>query len=72
MVTLKQLQRKAQKAVDLWNSKYPVGQPVSLLKDGGDIVETKTKSEATVMSCTAVIWLEGISGCYALERCTAI
>lgn len=72
MATLKQLERKAQKAVDKWNSKYPVGQPVNLLKDGGEIIETKTKSAAVVMSCSAVIWLEGISGSYALDRCTAI
>jgi hypothetical protein len=47
---------------------HPVGTPVDVRRDGGEIVRTKTRSEAAVIGETAVIWLDGISGCYALER----
>ena len=41
--------------------------------DGGEIRETVTTSEAQVLSGhSAVIWLDGISGCYDLERVTAL
>ncbi|MGZ8153051.1 MAG: hypothetical protein ACXW1U_14490 [Methylobacter sp.] len=72
MATLKQMEHKAKKAVEVWNSQYNVGQPVKLLKDGGDIVETVTTSEAAIICNQAVIWLKDISGCYALDRCTVI
>ncbi len=56
---------------DTWNAKWPVGTPVYVRKDGGDIQETFTRSAATVLSGhSAVIWLEGISGCYLLDRVT--
>ncbi|WP_249936288.1 hypothetical protein [Janthinobacterium lividum] len=52
---------------------HQVGAAVSVELDGGDVRETVTVSEAQVLSGhTAVIWLDGISGCYALERVTAL
>lgn len=62
-----------QHAVDVWNKCNPtVGTPVKVRKDDGQIVATRTRSHAEVLSGhTAVIWLEGISGCYALDRVTA-
>lgn len=59
-----------QKQCDDWNAKHPVGTEVEVLKDNGTIERTKTRSKAYVMSeHTAVIFLDGISGCYLLSRC---
>lgn len=64
---------RLQAQCDSWNEKHAIGTKVLLLKDGGEKVKTVTRSEAQVLSGhTAVIWLEGISGCYMLDRCTAI
>ena len=58
-----------QRAVDNWNAKHAVGTEVTLTKDNGDVIRTKTRSEAEVLSGhTAVIWLEGVTGCYLLDR----
>ncbi|GAC1042308.1 hypothetical protein thsrh120_23120 [Rhizobium sp. No.120] len=58
---------------DAFNSRYPVGQTVSVRKDDGAGVLTVTRSKAEVLSGhSAVIWLEGISGCYLLDRVTPI
>jgi hypothetical protein len=58
---------------EAFNAKYPVGQKVSVRKDAGDGVITITRSKAEVLSGhSAVIWLEGISGCYLLDRVTPI
>ncbi len=60
---------RLQQACDAFNAKYPVGTPVYLLKDNGDVVETATRSAAQILSGhSAVIWLEDVSGCYLLER----
>jgi len=53
-------------------SKIFRGSKVSLLKDGGEIITTKTRSRAWVMGCTAVALFEGISGAYSLDRATAL
>ncbi len=55
--------------VDDWNAKWPVGTDVRFRKDSGEIVLTKTRTKAEVLSGhSAVIWLEGVSGCYDLAR----
>lgn len=55
--------------VEKWNAKYPVGSVVIVRMDGGELRETKTRSAAEVLSGhSAVIWLDGISGCYLLDR----
>lgn len=62
-----------EKEVQAWNDKYPVGQQVEVRKDLGEIEQTRTRSEAWVLSGhTAVIMLEGISGAYLLNRVRAI
>ncbi len=62
-----------QRECDKWNERYPVGQAVTVRRDGGDIMTTKMRSEAQLLSGhSAVIWLEGISGCYLLSRVTAL
>ncbi|MGE5353997.1 MAG: hypothetical protein ACM3P0_18060 [Acidobacteriota bacterium] len=70
-MTLKQHENKAIKQVTEWNNKYSIGQSVTVKLDNGSKVLTKTTSEASVMSCQAVIWLEGIKGCYSLHRVEA-
>lgn len=64
---------KLQRQCDDFNARYPVGQRVSLRKDGGEGIVTTTRSAAEVMSGhSAVIWLEGVSGCYLLDRVTPL
>ncbi|MCX7071185.1 MAG: hypothetical protein NTW01_09355 [Gammaproteobacteria bacterium] len=56
--------------VDSWNAEHPVGTPVYVRLDNGTEMETTTRSKAQVLSGhSAVIWLEGITGCYLLDRC---
>lgn len=64
---------KLQAACDKFNAAHQVGAAVSVELDSGAIRETFTTSEAQVLSGhSAVIWLDGISGCYDLERVTAL
>lgn len=58
-----------QAACDKFNAAHEVGAAVTVLLDNGEVRETITTSEAQVLSGhSAVIWLEGISGCDLLER----
>lgn len=62
-----------QRECDSFNERYPVGQRVSVRKDRGENVTTITRSPAQVLSGhTAVIWLDGIAGCYLLDRVSPI
>lgn len=62
-----------QAACDKFNAAHQVGAAVSVELDGGEMRKTITVSEAQVLSGqSAVIWLKGISGCYLLERVTAL
>ena len=62
-----------QKQVDEFNSRYPIGCTVTVRKDNGQGISTVTRSAAEVLSGhSAVIWLEGIGGCYLLDRVTPI
>jgi len=55
--------------VEEWNKNHKVGEEVLLRLDGGEEVRTRTNSVARVLSGhTAVVWLEGFSGCWALGR----
>jgi hypothetical protein len=56
-----------------FNRVYPPGHKVNVRLDSGEIRETKTKTRAEVLQGhSAVIWLEGITGCYLLDRVTPI
>jgi hypothetical protein len=56
-------------AVFAWNSIYPIGTIVNVTKDNGEVVRTKTRSKAELFNGrSAVIWLDGITGCYLLNR----
>jgi len=62
-----------QAACDKFNAANAVGAAVTVQLDSGEIRETITASEAQVLSGhSAVIWLKGISGCYLLDRVTAV
>lgn len=62
--TLKQLKA----IVNDWNAKYPVGTEVNLIDGFGQRPRTHTRSEAQILSGhSAVVWLEGVSGCWNLE-----
>lgn len=55
--------------VETWNASYPVGTPVTVTKDDGTKIETKTRSIAWALGDgTPVVMLEGISGGYLLSR----
>ena len=56
-------------AVDGWNQQHAVGAAVTYRNDAGKLIAIRTRSPADVLSGhTAVIWLDGISGCVALDR----
>lgn len=62
-----------QAACDKFNAAHEVGAAVTVQLDGGEVRETFTTSEAQVLSGhSAVIWLDGISGCYLLDRVTSV
>jgi hypothetical protein len=63
------------KMVERWNESHPIGTPVTVTRDSGETKETKTRSEAWMLGQssrsqghTAVVLVEGIAGCYSLER----
>jgi hypothetical protein len=63
--------RKAEKLVEAWNREHVVGAPVTVRRDDGTELQTRTRSAAQVLSGhTAVIWVDGIAGCYDLQRVT--
>lgn len=60
---------KLQQQCKDWNAANPVGCDVILTKDSGEKFPTKTLSAAEVLSGhSAVIWVEGVRGCYLLDR----
>ena len=62
-----------QKQVEAFNARFPIGQIVTVRKDNGEGIRTATRSKAQVLSGhSAVVWLEGITGCYLLDRVTPI
>ena len=62
-----------ERAAREWNAAHPVGTPVTVRLDGGEVRETVTRSSAAMQGGhTAVIWLEGVRGSYALSRVTPL
>lgn len=56
-------------SVEQWNERHPVGSDVIVRLDSGKDLQTRTRSRAEILSGhTPVIWLEGVRGCYILER----
>ena len=60
---------KLQAQCDAFNEKTTVGATVHVRLDNGKSMETTTRSKAEVLSGhSAVIWLDGVRGCYLLDR----
>lgn len=66
-----------QEEIDAWNAAHKTGDPVTYEFDDGSVFDTRTYSQATVLSGhpavvlsgdTAVIWVEGKAGCVLLSR----
>lgn len=58
-----------QTKVDVFNKLNPVGSRVTLIGDFGDRTDTEVKHAADLMGGhTAVVWLKGVVGSYALDR----
>lgn len=66
--------KQLQAACDAFNAKVSVGGRVRVTLDGIDEPrDTVTRSEAQILGGhTAVVWMEGVSGCYDLECVTPI
>ena len=61
--------KQQEKLVADWNRANAVGANVIVTKDDGTEFPTITKTQAQLMGGhSAVIWLEGISGAYSLDR----
>lgn len=58
-----------QSKCDAFNKMHPVGSKVIVVKDFGEQIETTVKYPAEILSGhTPVVWLDGISGAYLLDR----
>lgn len=65
--------KQQQKLTDAWNAKYSVGTEVFVRRDNGEEQATRTRSKAWLLGGhTAVVMVDGISGCYLLKRCRAV
>ncbi len=58
-------------SAESWNKKYPEGTDVFLVADCGDVVITRTRSEAWALGDgTPVVKVCGWAGGYSLDRLT--
>lgn len=60
-----------QKEVDSWNARIKVGDTVQyeeVIGDGGRTFKTASRAEV-LSGHTAVVWLEGKSGCVCVSHC---
>lgn len=63
----------AEKMIEEWNENNPIGTPVLVRRDNGDIERLFTRSSAWMLGGhTPVVQVQGIVGCYALERVSAV
>lgn len=61
--------RVMESKIEFFNKNHPVGSDVFVIKDNGDRIKTQVKHPACIMGGhTAVAWLDGIIGAYALDR----
>lgn len=54
-----------------WNERYPIGTPVTVELDSGEIKATKTSSKAGMLGAWAAIMVEGTTGSLLLSRVRA-
>lgn len=60
--------RHAEVDAAAWNSTHAIGAPVCVHRDNGERLATWTRSEARRLGDSAVVWVEGIAGCYGIFR----
>lgn len=68
-------QKQLNAQVAEWNATHPIGTMVSFenIRGAGETHRGKSKTEASVLNgSSAVIWIEGKSGCVMLSHCKAI
>lgn len=60
--------------VDIWNGVAPVGTPVRYWPGwrAGEPISSRTRSRATVLGDTAVVWVEGYASCIALSHVSLV
>lgn len=64
---------KQTRAIENWNASVPVGANVAYRNDRGETVHTTTRTPAEVLGGhSAVVWLDNVRGCVALDRVTHI
>ena len=70
----KKASKKLQADCDAFNAKCNVGDAVAVMLDGAETpFHTTTLTKAQVMcGHSAVIWMNGVSGCYLLDRVTPL
>lgn len=62
-----------QNQCDAWNATNEIGAAVKVKLDSGEIRDTVTTTKAEILGGhSAVIWLEGVRGCYLLDRVRAV
>lgn len=73
-LSLKQLETQAKAACFDWNNKYPAGVLVSYesIIGRGETHRGRTRGEAMVQPCEAVIFIDGKSGFVSLDHCTVL
>lgn len=61
------------RAVHAWNQKHTEGTKVIVTMDSGEEKSTTTTSEAWLLGGhSAVVMLDGVSGCYSLNKVKAV
>ncbi|OUM00739.1 hypothetical protein [Variovorax sp. JS1663] len=69
-----QTQKRLQAEVDAFNDHVPLGAEVDYFEyEGAPLVRFKTRTLAQILSGhTAVVWLEGKSGCVCTSHCIPV
>jgi hypothetical protein len=62
------LRIEKEQLVKNWNKKYIPGQKVKVIVNGAAIVTTTRSNAELLGGHTPAIWLNNVSGCYALDR----
>lgn len=73
-MSLKQMEVQAKALCFDWNETSPAGTTVDYesVLGSGNTVRTKTRGAAFVSSCSAVVFLEDVSGYVSIEHCTPV
>ena len=67
-MAMNMMRETAESLVEQFNRLYPVGSPVLLIKDLGEVIETTVKWPAEVTTNGPMIGLSGLAGKWLLDR----